>query len=144
MTVRMGKTVYVSFVGTLNDGTVFDSTNRQGEPFVIKIGGGGVLTEFEQAIMGMKKGEEKEITLPPLKDYGDHDPALVRKVTRDRLDEDEHNRPRTGAMVLMVMDNGAKKAGWISAVTDESVFIDLNHPMVGRQLNYKVKILDIY
>ena len=66
-----GDGVSLHYTGTLNDGTVFDSSIPRGEVFTFKLGGGQVIAGWEQGILGMKVGEERKLTIPYSLAYGE-------------------------------------------------------------------------
>lgn len=65
-----GSTVSVGYVGTLEDGSVFDSTDAHGQPFGFTLGEGRVIEGWEIGVLGMKVGGERILTIPPEKAYG--------------------------------------------------------------------------
>ncbi len=70
---KVGDTVEVNYVGTLVDGTVFDSTTKAGRgPFRFKLGLGRVIKGWEQGVLGMKTGEQRRLVIPPALAYGEH------------------------------------------------------------------------
>lgn len=141
MPVKKGDKVKVEYEGSLDDGTVFDSSKRQGEPIEFEVGAGQVLPGFESAVMGMEEGEEKEFKLEPSEAYGDHNPEMVKEVPKEQVPiEDE---PRAGMMLLATLPNGTQIPAIIVGVTEESVTIDLNHPLAGKVLNFKIKVVEI-
>lgn len=95
---------------------------------------------FEDAVRGMEKGEEKFIKLSPSEAYGEHNPELVRHVPRDQLPKEEL---KPGMMLLVVSPDGSEMPAEIIEVSDKTVSIDLNHPMAGKTLNFKFKVVDI-
>jgi hypothetical protein len=66
----VGDQVTVHYVGTLEDGTVFDSSIARGEPIVFELGAGRVIPGWEEGILGMKVGDQKQLIIPPEKAYG--------------------------------------------------------------------------
>ncbi|PIY60190.1 peptidylprolyl isomerase, partial [Candidatus Woesearchaeota archaeon CG_4_10_14_0_8_um_filter_47_5] len=71
MQVKAGDCITVEYTGKLDDGTVFDSTKKHGQPLVFEVGSEKVIKGFEDAVTGMKKDEEKEIALHPSQAYGE-------------------------------------------------------------------------
>jgi FKBP-type peptidyl-prolyl cis-trans isomerase len=69
-TAAAGNTVYVHYVGTLQDGTKFDSSYDRGQPLAFKLGANQVIKGWDEGIVGMKVGEKKKLVIPPLKAYG--------------------------------------------------------------------------
>jgi FKBP-type peptidyl-prolyl cis-trans isomerase len=66
-----GKTVSVHYVGTLTDGSKFDSSRDRGDPFTFKLGAGQVIKGWDQGVAGMKIGGLRKLTIPPELGYGD-------------------------------------------------------------------------
>jgi FKBP-type peptidyl-prolyl cis-trans isomerase 2 len=141
MAVGNGDKVKVEYKGTLDDGTVFDSSEAHGEPLEFEVGTGQIIPGFEEAIMGMEEGDEKEFKLEPSEAYGEHNPQLVKAVPRDKMPLDEE--PETGMMLLTELPNGAKIPAVITEVTKEEVTIDLNHPLAGKTLTFEIKVIGI-
>jgi FKBP-type peptidyl-prolyl cis-trans isomerase len=68
--VKNGDTVSVHYVGTLQDGTEFDNSNKRGTPFEFTVGGGQVIKGWEEGLVGMKVGGQRILVIPPEKAYG--------------------------------------------------------------------------
>ena len=69
-TAAVGDTVSVHYVGTLTNGTKFDSSYDRGQPFPFQIGAGRVIAGWEQGVPGMKVGGKRRLTIPPSLGYG--------------------------------------------------------------------------
>lgn len=139
MPIEKGNKVKVHYTGKLEDGTVFDSSEGK-EPLEFEVGSGKVIKGFEEALVGMEKGEEKEITLPPEQAYGDVNPQLVQKIPRDKIPEG--NDPQPGMFLALKTPDGKQIPAKITEVTDQEVTIDINPPLAGKTLNFKLKIED--
>ena len=141
MPAKKGDKVKVEYEGKLEDGTVFDSSEKHGQPLEFEVGSGQLIKGFDDAVIGMEKGEEKEIKLQPKEAYGDHNPQLIKKIPRDKLPEDQEPKP---GMVLMInLPNGARIPANITEVADKEITIDVNHPLAGKVLIFKIKVVDI-
>ena len=82
MPVKDGYVVKVDYVGTLEDGTVFDSSEESGKPIVFQVGKGMVIDGFNDAVKGMEVGDKKDVTIPPEQAYGDQTPSWSRSCPR--------------------------------------------------------------
>ena len=141
MTVKEGNKVKIEYTGTLDDGTVFDSSEKHGKPLEFEVGSKKVIRGFEEAVKGMNEGEEKEVKLQPSEAYGDLNPAMVKKVPKEHLPKEQELKP--GMVLLLNMPNGAQLPCQIKEVDDKEVTIDMNHPLAGKNLNFKIKIVEI-
>ena len=139
--VKKGDKVIVEYTGTLEDGTVFDTTEKHSAPFQFTVVEGQVIKGFDDAVIGMEQGEEKEITLPPEQAYGSYNPELVKDMPRNSFPEDQEITP--GMMFVMNMEDGRQVPFRISKVTDDMITIDLNPPLAGKTLRFKIKIVEI-
>jgi FKBP-type peptidyl-prolyl cis-trans isomerase 2 len=141
MPVKEGDKVKIEYEGKLDDGTVFDSSAKHGKPLEFKVGSKQVIPGFENAVIGMEKGEEKEIKIEPAKAYGDPNPQLIKTIPRDKLPMDQELKP--GMMLAVGLPDGRQFPARIAKVEGSEVTIDLNHPLAGKNLNFKVKVVDI-
>lgn len=141
MPVGNGDKVKLEYNGTLDDGTVFDSSETHGEPLEFEVGAQQVIAGFEEAVMGMEEGEDKTFKLEASEAYGEHNPQLVKTVPRDKMPLDEE--PEAGMMLLTELPNGAKVPAVITEVAEEVVTIDLNHPLAGKALTFEIKVVGI-
>ena len=140
MPVKQGDKVKVDYTGTLEDGTVFDTSEGK-QPLEFTAGEGKIIKGFDNAIIGMEKGEEKEIKIEKADAYGDHNPDMLKKIPRDKLPKEPE--PKAGMMLAMKTHDGNQFPAKIAEVNDTEVTIDLNHPLAGKTLNFKIKVVDI-
>lgn len=140
MPVKNGDKVLIEYEGSFEDGTVFDSSEKSGEPIEVEIGAKQVIKGFENALLGMEVGEEKEIILTPKEAYGDFNKDMVRVVPRDKLPEGD---VKAGMMIGVQLPNGQQVGALVNEVRKEHIVIDLNHPLAGKTLKFKLKIVKI-
>ena len=141
MVVKKGDKVKVDYTGTLDDGTVFD-TSMHGDhshPLEFEVGTGQVIKGFDDAVEGMGLNEEKELTLQPNEAYGDHNPELVRKFPRQTLPEGA----KAGMVLGMKLQNGTQIPATILDIGDDEFTLDLNPPLAGKALTFKIKVVSI-
>lgn len=141
MTAKNGDKVKIEYTGTLEDGTIFDSSADHGNPLEFEVGSGQVIKGFDDAILGMKEGEEKQFSIEPADAYGEHDPTLVQKVPREIFPQDAELVP--GLLFEAGLPTGEKVPATITDVQGGIVSVDLNHPLAGKKLNFKIKLSTI-
>lgn len=140
-TVENGNTIQVEYEGRLEDGTVFDSSKNHGQPLEFLVGSGQIIKGFDTAVIGMNIGEEKEITIPPEEAYGQYQEDLVRDLPRNSFPDGQE--VKTGMVFMMNLEDGRQIPVRISNVTDDAVTIDLNPPLAGKTLIFKIKLVAI-
>jgi len=138
--VKEGSKVKVDYTGTLENGKVFDTSVGKA-PIEFTVGDKQVIKGFEDNIKGMKLGEEKDFKLGKELAYGDFNPQLVKEVPRDKLPQDAE--PKVGMTLALKSQDGRTYGARITEVGDATVKIDLNHPLAGQSLNFKIKVVDI-
>lgn len=138
MTIKTGDKVKIEYTGTLDDGVMFDSSADHGNPLEFEVGGGQVIKGFDDAVLGMKENEEKQFSILPVDAYGEHDPTLVQKVPREVFPQDAELVP--GLLFEAGLPTGEKVPATITEVQGEIVTVDLNHPLAGKRLNFKIKV----
>ena len=139
--VIKGSKIKVEYVGTLEDGTVFDSSEKHNSPLEFIVGEGQLIKGFDDAVVGMKVGEEKEVKLLPEDAYGPHNPEFVRDMPKDMFPKDQEIKP--GMIFMVDLQDGRQLPVRVTKVSDEQVTIDLNPPLAGKTLIFKIKVVDI-
>jgi len=139
--IKKGDIIKVEYEGRLEDRTIFDSTELQsGEPLKFEVGSSVLIQGFDKSVIGKNVGDEYDIILSASEAYGEIDPLLVQTVNIDQLPEDLDPEP---GMMLGVGDaNGTHSMAWVKVVDKEFITIDMNHPLAGKTLNFKIKILE--
>jgi FKBP-type peptidyl-prolyl cis-trans isomerase 2 len=141
MAIKKGDIIKVQYEGALEDGTIFDSTeSNNGFPLKFEVGAGNIIKGFDEAVVGKEVGEEFTIKLHPSEAYGDYQEGLIKKMPKSIFPKDQDPQP---GMAVQVMDQtGHVMIALIKDVKDENVIIDLNHPLAGEILNFKIKIIE--
>lgn len=131
--VAAGDQVFVDYTGRLEDGSVFDSSEGR-QPLEFTAGAGQMIKGFDAAVIGMKEGEKKTITLSPEEAYGMPSPDLIVQVPLANVP----NRTKIGD----VLYSGSQQV-IVIAVTNETVTIDANHFLAGKALIFDIEIVGI-
>ncbi|MBU0666699.1 MAG: peptidylprolyl isomerase [Nanoarchaeota archaeon] len=141
MVVKKGDKIKVEYTGTLEDGTVFDSTEKHGNPLEFEVGAGQLIKGFDEGVVGMAKDEEKEISIEPENAYGDYNPEMIKPIPKTQMPPGQEIK--LGMILAMALPNGAQMPVKVTAVDDTNVTLDLNHPLAGKKLIFKVKVIEI-
>lgn len=140
MEVKNGSKVKVHYTGTLDDDKVFDSSEGK-EPLEFEVGSRKVIKGFDDALIGMKEGEEKEIKITPDKAYGDRNDQLMQQVPKEALKGEFE--PKPGMQLMLKSPEGKQMIATIAKVEDDKLTIDMNHPLAGKTLNFKLKVVSV-
>lgn len=140
--VGTGDTVSMTYKGTLDDGSVFDST-MTGNSFKFVAGAGQVIPGFDQAVLGMVLSESKTFTIPDSLAYGSRNEPILQTVARSFFPEDI--TPEAGSTIQLQHNQGHPSPALITEVTEDSVALSLdnNHPLAGKNLTFEITIVGI-
>jgi peptidylprolyl isomerase len=137
---KQGDTVQVHYTGRFKDGTVFDSSQGR-EPLEFQLGAGHVIPGFDAGVTGMAIGETRQVEIPADQAYGPYMPELAGELERNRLPEDM--TPEVGMVLQMMHPSGMPFNVTIVGVSDETVTLDANHPMAGKDLVFDLQLVEI-
>lgn len=140
MTITKGNKVKLEYQGTLDDGTIFDDSSRHGEPLEFEAGAGKVIQGFDSAVLGMKRGEEKTFRIEAANAYGEYHNELVKELPRSKLPPEDLV---PGTMLLMGTPDGRQMPVKVLTINDTTATLDLNHPLAGQALTFKIKIVSV-
>ncbi|EJG06206.1 peptidylprolyl isomerase FKBP-type [Methanofollis liminatans DSM 4140] len=133
-------TVLLHYTGTLEDGTEFDSS-RGGDPLQFTVGGGEVIPGFEEAVVGMAPGETKTFTIPADEAYGPRRDDLVMQVARDQFPPEIDFA--VGQQYPVEVNEGQVVLVTVAALDSETVTLDANHPLAGKDLTFAVEVVTV-
>jgi len=140
MKVKKGNKVKIEYTGKFDDGNVFDTSEGR-DPIEFVVGEGKVIKGFEEGVIGMEKGEEKEIKIKPKQAYGERKEELIRKVPKETLNIGKE--PEKGMVLALATPDGKQIPAIIEKVDEKEITLDLNHPLAGKNLNFKIKVADV-
>ena len=138
--VKNGDTVKIHYTGKLNDGSVFDSSEGR-DPLEFKVGGNMVVPGFENGVIGMKKGDNKTISISPEEAYGERREDQINVVERTQLPEDME--PEVGMALQATGQDGSVIPVAITEVNEKTVTVDANHPLAGKDLIFDLELVEI-
>ena len=136
LVAQEGDVVAVHYVGTLDDGSEFDSSRTRGATLDFQIGSGNMIDGFDQAVRGMAEGEVRTVRIEPADAYGEYNQDLVVEVQASQVPEgtkegDVLVDPNTGTPVPVV------------SVEGDVVTLDLNHQLAGEALTFEIEMVAI-
>lgn len=137
---KSGDTVTVHYTGSLEDGTVFDSSEG-GEPLEFAIGSGNVIPGFEQAVIGMSPGDSKTATIPSDDAYGPYFEERVLVVERQQIPTDMSMD--IGSQLQIQQESGMVIPVIVTDITEGEVTLDANHPLAGEDLTFEIRLVAI-
>jgi peptidylprolyl isomerase len=138
---KKGDTISVHYTGTFEDGKVFDSSEGK-LPLQFEVGKGEVIKGFDDAVLGMDVNEEKEITIKPEEAYGKREEKLVQHVPRAVFGENAY-KLKAGVVLGLKDPSGRTINASVADVSEDKVTLDLNHPLAGKTLKFKIKVVEI-
>ncbi|MDI6900599.1 MAG: peptidylprolyl isomerase [Anaerosomatales bacterium] len=138
MKPKNGDTVRVHYKGTLNDGSEFDSSAGR-DPLEFVLGEGQVIPGFESAVSDLEAGEKATFTVACADAYGERVDARVQQVPMSAFAAE----PTVGIMVEVPTPDGHRIPAVVSAIEDEMVTLDFNHPLAGEDLTFEVELVEV-
>jgi peptidylprolyl isomerase len=138
MSVKENDWISVEYEGILDDGQIFDSSKGR-EPLKFKVGVGMVIPGFDNGVIGMKIGEEKKIKIPFEEGYGPKNTEIAKlpKELLAGISDLEEGKE------IVVMSGIGPLAIEIKKIEESTIDAILNHPLAGKNLTFKVKLLEI-
>lgn len=137
---KSGDTVHVHYTGKLDDGTQFDSSAGK-DPLEFALGSGQVLPAFDDAVEGMAVGDTKSFNVAVDEAYGRRHEQLIQDVPRENLPDEME--PAVGMQLQAEGQDGQPIHLLVTAVKDDAITVDGNHPLAGQSLNFDIELVDI-
>ncbi len=135
-----GKSVKVHYVGTLKDGSKFDSSRDRGEPLAFTCMAGQMIPGFDQAVRDMEVGETRVVNIPADQAYGERDEGKVATLDMRMLPGAENLQ--VGQRLHLATANGQPMPCVVAAKDDTTVTLDMNHPLAGEELIFEIELLE--
>ena len=139
--LKEGDKVRVHYIGTLKDGDIFDNSRDRKEPLEFAIDDGKLLKGFNEAVKKLDVGDKVEINLKPEEAYGPYIDEAVVSVEKKEFPEG-FKFEKNG--FVQGQDNmGRPIQGQIIKVLEESINVDLNHPLAGEELKFEIELVEV-
>jgi len=137
---KKGDKVSVHYTGRLDDGTRFDSSEGA-DPLEFELGAGQVIPGFESAVTGMNPGDKETVTVPVDEAYGPHRDEMVLAAPRSEIPTELN--PQIGQQLQLQHPSGEAIPVVVTEVTDDTVTLDGNHPLAGKDLTFDLELVEI-
>lgn len=138
--VKAGDTVQVHYHGKLTDGTTFDSSEGR-DPLQFVVGQGQVIKGFDDALIDMEVGAKKTVEIPVHEAYGE--PSEKNFLEFPKSDFPEDVQIQEGIQLHLSDNQGNHFPVIIKEVKEESVILDGNHPLAGKDLIFEIELVKI-
>ena len=138
---NVGKTCRTHYRGTFNDGTQFDSSYDRGEPLEFICGAGQMIRGFDAAVADMEVGQIIDVHLMPEEAYGIADPNAIFTMEIAQLPGSEDLT--VGQQVYLSNQFGQPFPVKVTAKDEKNITFDANHEMAGKELNFKIELVEV-
>lgn len=153
---KNGDRVRVHYTGTLDDGSVFDSSegfvdkcddegcgceSHATGPLEFVIGQGSLIPKFEESVSGLEPGQSVQVKIPAADAYGQRAEEMVAVIERSEIPDGI--TPEAGQQMEVILQDGTPLPVLITEVTDTTVTLDANHPLAGMDLTFDIRLVEI-
>ncbi len=138
---NLNKTCRVHYTGTFNDGTKFDSSYDRGTPLEFVCGAGMMIKGFDKAVEDMEVGQIIDIHLMPEEAYGEANPEAIFTVPQAELPGSESLN--VGDRLYLATAEGQQFPVCVAAKDETTITFDANHEMAGKELNFKIELVEV-
>ena len=138
---NVGKTCRTHYIGTFNDGTQFDSSYDRGEPLEFVCGAGQMIQGFDAAVANMEVGQIVDVHLMPEEAYGMPDPNAIFTIETAQLPGSENLE--VGQQVYLTSQYGQPFPVKVTAKEGTTITLDANHEMAGKELNFRIELVEV-
>jgi peptidylprolyl isomerase len=139
--VENGNNIKVHYKGTLNNGEQFDSSYDRGNTLDFTVGAGQMIKGFDTAVVGMGVGDTKKVTLAPAEAYGLRNEKAIQTVPKTAFPPEF--APKINETVQGQTQDGKPLIAKVLEIEDETIKLDLNHPLAGEDLTFDIELVEI-
>jgi len=135
-----GDTIKVHYTGKLDDGSVFDSSADR-DPLEFKLGDNRIIRGFENAVIGMEPGGKSTVNITAEEAFGPYKDEMIMEVKKEDLPTDLD--PKIGQKFNLQQSDDQTIIVTVTEVTEDTVTLDANHPLAGKDLSFDIELLEI-
>ncbi len=154
LAVGPGKTIIFDYAAGFDNGTLFDTTfevaakeagiydpNRVYQPVTLVYGRDPLFPGLQEALLGMKIGEIKNLRIPPNKAYGEKIEGSTATMPKEEISN--YNSLKINDIVTIAAPDGSRINAYVRGIGEENVTLDLNHPLAGQYVQFSVILISI-
>lgn len=138
---NVGKKVRVHYQGSLDDGTIFDSSYDRGEPIEFTCGAGEMIRGFDAVVALMDPQQREYVHIRPDQAYGPYDPNAKFTIEMSKMPGTEDLQ--VGEWICLYDRMGNPVEAKVEAKTETEITFDLNHEMAGKNLNFMIELVEV-
>jgi FKBP-type peptidyl-prolyl cis-trans isomerase 2 len=138
MAIENGNVVKIHYEAKIGNRIIDSSLEKK--PLEFKVGQGDVIKGLDEAVIGLKSGEKKTVTIPPEKAYGKRREGLTQKMPRNKF---RAKGLEKGNIIRYKTDKGAVRYATIAEIKGDNIIFDLNHPLAGQKITFDLEILEV-
>ena len=139
--LKTGDKVKVHYVGTLKEGQIFDSSREKEQPIEFSIDDGKLLKGFNDAVKDLDVGTKKNISIASEEAYGKYINEAV--ITVPKSEFPEGMKYELNGFIQGQDNEGRPVQGQVIKIEEESINLDMNHPLAGEDLNFEIELVEI-
>ena len=149
LAVGLGKTITFDYAAGFDNGTLFDTTfeiaakeagiydpSRVYQPVTLVYGRDPLFLGLQEALLGMKVGETKNVRIPPNKAYGEKIEGSTATMPKEKISN--YNSLKINDIVAISAQDGSRINAYVREIGEENVTLDLNHPLAGQYVQFSV------
>ena len=140
--IQMGSCISLHFALLMPSGEEIDTT-RRGKPASLTLGDGNLLPGFEEALIGLSAGDDVQLVIPAEQAFGERVEANVRLMAKTLFAEFNSEEPLEPGLVVSFQAPDGELPGVVKAVFEDTVQVDFNHPLSGKDITFDVSILSV-
>jgi len=125
----------------LEDGSTADSTKASGKPARLNVGDGTLSPAFEAQLAKLNEGDKHSFTLDAVDAFGESNPDAIHYMDRSRFPADM--TLEAGVIVSFAGPGGSEIPGIVRDVADDSITVDLNHPLAGHKITFELDVVKV-
>lgn len=139
-TIQKGDEIKVHYTGKLTNGEIFDSSESR-EPLAFTVGAGMMIPGFDAGVIGMNNGDKKSINVPASEGYGERSDEQIFEFPSENVPPDMKLEP--GMQLDLRNEQGQPIPVTVVEVRPDTVILDANHFLAGKDLVFDVEIIEI-